>query len=118
VLVPRTRFAPVKTTEDLLALRSDAYRTTEDNRIELLPERGGEPPDILLDTSYYKLLGGFEAGFGSGVPSLARCAKLEVRGPWTFDAGVTCEGTVIFENSGTETARVPAGVYRDTKVIG
>jgi len=118
VLVPRTRFAPVKTTEDLLALRSDAYRTTEDNRIELLPERGGEPPDILLDSRYYKLLPGFEAGFESGVPSLASCAKLEVRGPWIFDAGVTCEGGVIFENRGIETARAPAGVYRDTTVVG
>jgi len=41
-----------------------------------------------------------------------------VRGPWIFDAGVTCEGGVIFENRGIETARAPAGVYRDTTVFG
>ena len=29
LIVPRTRFAPVKTTDDLLALRSDAYRLTD-----------------------------------------------------------------------------------------
>ena len=37
--VPRTRFAPVKTTDDLLALRSDAYRLTDDARVELVPRR-------------------------------------------------------------------------------
>ena len=36
--VPRTRFAPVKTTDDLLALRSDAYRLTDDARVELARE--------------------------------------------------------------------------------
>ena len=33
--VPRTRFAPVKTTDDLLALRSDAYELTDDARVVL-----------------------------------------------------------------------------------
>ncbi len=33
--VPRTRFAPVKTTDDLLALRSDAYGLTDDARVVL-----------------------------------------------------------------------------------
>ena len=35
VAVPRRRFSPVKTTEDLLALRSDAYVLTDDARVEL-----------------------------------------------------------------------------------
>merc|ERR1711988_879810 len=44
ILIPRTRFAPVKKCEDLLALRSDAYILTEDYRIQLAPERNGVPP--------------------------------------------------------------------------
>ncbi len=36
LIVPRTRFAPVKTTDDLLALRSDAYALTEDARVVLV----------------------------------------------------------------------------------
>ncbi|MEX1009911.1 MAG: UTP--glucose-1-phosphate uridylyltransferase, partial [Chthoniobacterales bacterium] len=63
VLVPRTRFAPVKTTADLLALRSDAYQVTPDERLELATERQGIPPEISLDDRYYKLLAGLEAGF-------------------------------------------------------
>ncbi len=36
--VPRTRFAPVKTTDDLLVLRSDAYVLSEDGSV--LPAPG------------------------------------------------------------------------------
>ena len=118
VLVPRTRFAPVKTTEDLLALRSDAYRITGDERIELAPEREGVPPDITLDPTHYKLLAGMERGFGSHVPSLLRCTKLEVRGPWSFGADVACEGIVLFENRGTETVLAMAGHYCDRTTTG
>ena len=42
--VPRTRFAPVKTTDDLLVLRSDAYGSTSDARVVLAPERDGRAP--------------------------------------------------------------------------
>jgi UTP--glucose-1-phosphate uridylyltransferase len=35
--VPRSRFAPVKTTADLLALRSDAYEILENGQVRLHP---------------------------------------------------------------------------------
>ena len=53
--VPRRRFAPVKTTNDLLALRSDAYVLLDDRRVELAPSRE-EPPVIDLEPDYYKLV--------------------------------------------------------------
>jgi UTP--glucose-1-phosphate uridylyltransferase len=37
--VPRSRFAPVKTTNDLLAVRSDAYILTDDFRVIPNPNR-------------------------------------------------------------------------------
>ena len=40
----------VKTTNDLFALRSDAYLQTPDYRIELDPKREGVPPDVKLAT--------------------------------------------------------------------
>merc|ERR1712139_179430 len=52
LLIPRTRFAPVKSCEDLLALRSDAYVQTEDFRIELATTRNGVPPVVKLDDRY------------------------------------------------------------------
>merc|ERR1712217_655227 len=52
IIIPRSRFAPVKTTNDLLALRSDAYVLTSDFRIELAAARKGVPPNIKLDGRY------------------------------------------------------------------
>lgn len=116
VLVPRTRFAPVKTTEDLLALRSDAYRITDDFRIELLPERHGVPPEVLLDQACYKMVAGLEAGFGEGAPSLRRCSRFRVQGPWRFAGDVVCEGAVKFCNPHNRPYVARPGVYRDTQV--
>ena len=45
--VNRSRFAPVKTTEDLFALRSDAYVVTDDYRLELAAQRQGVPPNVV-----------------------------------------------------------------------
>lgn len=118
VLVPRTRFAPVKTTSDLLALRSDAFRVSGDERVELLPECGGVPPEVVLDDRYYKTLAGLEEGFGSGAPSLRRCRRLSVSGRWRFPDGVVCEGTVEFRNAGAHRASADGGHYDGSTVAG
>jgi UTP--glucose-1-phosphate uridylyltransferase len=91
--VPRRRFAPVKTTNDLLALRSDAYVLGDDHRVELSPERE-DPPVIDLDSQYYKLIGDFEPRFPAGAPSLVECERLVVHGDVTFGRGVVVRGAV------------------------
>jgi UTP--glucose-1-phosphate uridylyltransferase len=92
--VPRDRFTPVKTTNDLLALRSDAYEAADDGRVLLADERGGSPPFVDLDPAYYKLVADFEPRVAAGAPSLRRCSRLVVRGDVTFGAGVVVEGDV------------------------
>ncbi|WP_416957847.1 UTP--glucose-1-phosphate uridylyltransferase [Nocardioides sp. T5] len=92
VLVPRRRFAPVKTTDDLLVVRSDAYELTPDGR--LTPTFSGAGPIVTLDRDHYRLLPDFERHFPAGAPSLRRCISLEVSGPVTFGAGVVIEGKV------------------------
>ncbi|HEX7300760.1 MAG TPA: UTP--glucose-1-phosphate uridylyltransferase [Solirubrobacteraceae bacterium] len=94
--VPRRRFAPVKTTNDLLALRSDAYVLRDDCRVELAPERE-EPPVIDLDERFYKLVGDFEARFPAGPPSLVACRRVTVSGDVTFGRGVVVRGEVMVE---------------------
>lgn len=116
VVVPRTRFAPVKTTGDLLALRSDAYVVTKDLRLELVPERQGIPPEVSLDDKHYKQFAGLETAFGQSAPSLVGCDRMEVRGAWKFFPGVVCGGRVSFDNSTDQLARAEAGVYRDSVV--
>jgi len=94
--VPRRRFAPVKTTNDLLALRSDAYVLLEDSRVELAPERE-QPPFVDLDSEFYKLIRDFEARFPAGPPSLVACERLVVTGDVTFGRDVLVRGAVTVE---------------------
>jgi UTP--glucose-1-phosphate uridylyltransferase len=92
VLVPRTRFAPVKTTDDLLVVRSDAYELAEDGR--MIPTFEGRGPVVTLDPRYFRLMPDFEQRFPAGPPSLRRCTRLQVEGDVTFGANVVVEGEV------------------------
>src|SRR4051794_21192795 len=84
--VPRTRFAPVKTTNYLLVVWSDASVPDPGDARDLpAPERAGMgPPLVDLDPRYFKLLSDFEARFPSGPPSLVRAERLVVRGDVVF----------------------------------
>ena len=93
VHVPRSRFAPVKTTNDLLVVRSDAYELTSDG--EMRPSFDGQEPVVTLDEDYYKLLPDFEQRFPNGPPSLRRCRRFEVEGDVTFGADVVAVGDVL-----------------------
>jgi UTP--glucose-1-phosphate uridylyltransferase len=97
IKVPRRRFAPVKTTNDLLMLRSDAYVLTEEARVELAPEREDRPPFVDLDADYYKLVRDFDERFPSGPPSLIECERLVVKGDVQFGADVRVKGSVTVE---------------------
>ena len=90
--VPRSRFAPVKTTDDLLVIRSDAYELASDGRMR--PGFDGPGPVVTLDKDFYKLLPDFEQRFPAGPPSLRRCRRFEVDGDVTFGAGVVAVGDV------------------------
>jgi UTP--glucose-1-phosphate uridylyltransferase len=92
VAVPRSRFAPVKTTEDLLVVRSDAYALTGDGQMR--PSFEGPEPVVTLDEDYYKMLPDFEKRFPAGAPSLRRCHRFEVEGDVTFGADVVAVGDV------------------------
>jgi UTP--glucose-1-phosphate uridylyltransferase len=59
IQVPRARFVPVKTTDDLLVLRSDAYRLGEGWRVEL-DRTPPVPPLVELDPRYFKVLREFD----------------------------------------------------------
>ena len=112
VCVPRSRFAPVKTTSDLFALRSDAYEQTPDGRIALVAQREGKPPVIELSDDY-KLVDSLE---GLGMPSLIKAGKLSVSGPVRFADGVSIVGDVSFVNESGETKWIAGGTYKDEAV--
>ena len=110
--MPRSRFAPVKTTGDLLALRSDAYEVLSNGQVRLHASREGKPPVVLLSDDY-KLVDSIE---DLGVPSLIGCHSLKVSGPVRFSPGVVIQGDVEVLNTGSETKVIAPGVYRDQEL--
>jgi UTP--glucose-1-phosphate uridylyltransferase len=110
--VGRERFAPVKTTDDLLVLRSDAYVLDERFHVRLADQRDAldlDPPLAVLDPAHFKLLPGFEERFAAGAPSLVGAERLEVVGDVAFGAGVVVRGRVTVRHEGPGQHRVPDG---------
>jgi len=110
VRVGRERFAPVKTTDDLLALRSDAYELTQDGRLVLAGARAGQgAPLVQLDPQFFKLVRDFDARFAAGPPSLVDAKRLAVRGDIAFGSGVVVRGEVTVEHRGDGQRRIEDG---------
>ncbi|HPZ10058.1 MAG TPA: UTP--glucose-1-phosphate uridylyltransferase [Candidatus Eremiobacteraeota bacterium] len=109
IRVPRTRFAPVKTSSDLLAVRSDAYILTEDFRIIQDPSRKIGQIVIDLDAKYYKLIQDMERRFPYGIPSLIDCEKLSIKGDIKFGQNVILKGNVRLVNEDREQVCIEDG---------
>eukprot|EP01025_Chloroclados_australasicus_P047849 TRINITY_DN5399_c0_g2_i3.p1 TRINITY_DN5399_c0_g2~~TRINITY_DN5399_c0_g2_i3.p1 ORF type:complete len:346 (-),score=40.52 TRINITY_DN5399_c0_g2_i3:142-1065(-) len=112
VLVPRSRFAPVKTCNDLFCLRSDAYKVTEASTVELV---AAQQPFIKLDDKYNKLVDKMES-MVEGYPSLLECKSLKVTGPVKFARGVAIKGDVVVSNASDKAETLMAGEYVNTEV--
>jgi UTP--glucose-1-phosphate uridylyltransferase len=105
--VSRQRFLPVKTTNDLLVLRSDCYRLGDG--YQLIAEDGMDGvPFVDLDSQHYKLVQNFDQRFPEGVPSMRQAEELVVNGDWTFEGGVTVVGRAHLDDPG-KPSRVEAG---------
>ena len=102
--VGRDRFLPVKTTNDLLVLRSDVYDLDDAYRFVARTDA----PFVDLDPAHYKTIAAFDARFDDGTPSLRAARSLTVRGDWTFGSGVTVTGEAELADPGGS-ARVPDG---------
>lgn len=101
VAVPRSRFIPVKTTNELALLRSDVYELGSD----FVPRATvARLPVVSLAKPYAKI-----TGFESRLPyplGLHEARTLTVDGDWTFGEGVSVQGDVTL---GVEGGAVPDG---------
>jgi UTP--glucose-1-phosphate uridylyltransferase len=101
--VGRDRFVPVKTTNDLLVLRSDVYDIGKDF---VLDQAADEVPFVDLDTDHYKVVSEFDKRFPEGAPSMRKATSLTVEGDVTFGAKVQVVGDVKVTVDRAE--RIPA----------
>ena len=96
ILVPRSRFLPVKTTNELLLLRSNLYEMGDDCGLELTTET---TPRVDLEATYYAHLDQYESRIPKS-PSMRRATSLRVEGDWYFVPGSTVEGDVLLGKEG------------------
>ncbi len=96
IAVERDRFLPVKTTNELMLVRSDAFALDGDARLLATTER---LPGVSLDKRYYALLPDFDQRV-EYVPSLREARSLTVNGDWTFSDPVTVIGDAVLPDEG------------------
>ncbi|KAG5185427.1 UTP--glucose-1-phosphate uridylyltransferase-domain-containing protein [Tribonema minus] len=114
VVVPRTRFAPVKKCSDLLLLRSDAYVVNDAYNIVLAPEvAGGAAPLVDLDSKKFKLVQQLDAATARGVPSLIACERFTVKGLVALSARCIIKGDVTVKNTSDEVKTLAPREYKD-----
>lgn len=97
IVVGRDRFLPVKTTNDLLLIRSDLYRLTDNERLQALRSN---LPGIDLDERFYRLIEHFDQRFRV-VPSLRAAESLVIRGDWTFQGPTVVVGAAVLADTGS-----------------
>lgn len=104
--VPRERFAPVKTTADLLVLWSDRYQVDSAGRVRPTTHT---PIDVTLDPQYYATIGDFRQRFPHGAPGLAQARRLSIQGDIRFERGVVIRGDVRLVHAGPQQRVIAAG---------
>ncbi|MBU4503923.1 MAG: UTP--glucose-1-phosphate uridylyltransferase, partial [Proteobacteria bacterium] len=113
IRVPRSRFFPVKTCNDLMAVRSDCFLFSEDKNFIVNPARkqNGKNFNIIidLDPKYYSKIDMFDKRFANGIPSLVDCESLTIIGDVSFEANVKIRGDVVINNRGGSQAIIKEG---------
>jgi UTP--glucose-1-phosphate uridylyltransferase len=105
--VPRSRFAPVKSNNDLLVVRSDVYTLNPDYTLTVSEKRlRSGIPLVSLDSHCFGLLGDYESRM-KVTPSLIDAESLTVQGDVVFDHAVSIVGKVSISASGGQRAIPP-----------
>lgn len=95
ICVGRERFLPVKTTNELLLLRSDVYELGDDGHLVAQTEKS---PEVSLASDYYKKVDQFSQRIPVA-PSLKEATRLVVEGDWTFGRDVRVVGDVTLADA-------------------
>ena len=121
VRVPRSRFFPVKSCNDLLALRSDCYVLGEKNNLRINPKRlstsRADTIKIRLDPKFYGKIDLLQERFNKGLPSLVNCDSLNIHGDVYFEGNVTIEDSVSIKNSHDSPAVIKKGTVIDQDIF-
>lgn len=114
VNVPRRRFLPVKTSSDLMLVKSDLYSMNR-GQLELSPLRFGGAPLIKLGNHFKKV-----SDFQKHIPIIPKIVELDhltITGNVTLGKNVTLKGTVIIVCEEGKKIEIPNGSELENVVI-
>jgi len=117
IRIPKSRFVPIKTTNELLGLWSNAFILDDKSLVAINPERQVGYIVVSLDSKYYKNIDDLQARFSDGVPDLLECQKLTITGDVKFGANVKLIGDVVIKNDSDKQLIIKAGTVIENQTI-
>lgn len=116
MVVPRSRFLPVKTTSDLFLIESNLY-LEDHGSLKMNPKRAyPNNPLIKLLGSNFKKYDYYLENFKS-IPDILELDHLTVSGNVRFGRNVTLKGTVIIIADENSVINIPDGAILDDKIV-
>lgn len=114
--VPRSRFLPVKKTQDLLLVMSNLYSLNK-GCLVMNPQRAfPSVPLIKLGDNHFAKVRDFLSRFAS-IPDILELNHLTVSGDVTFGRGVSLRGTVIIIANHGDRIDIPSGAILENKIV-
>lgn len=115
VVVPRSRFLPVKTCSDLLLVKSDLFYL-EHGALKLDPVREGYANPLIKLGSHYKKVSGFQQRVPH-MPKILELDHLTITGNVTLGKNVSLKGTVIIVCNDGQKIDIPNGSVLENVVV-
>lgn len=108
--IPRSRFIPVKKSNDLLLLWSDVY-CLDEAYLPRIADNLTTPPLITLDDAYYAMISDLRARFPHGAPSFINATRFSVKGNVYFGRDITVHGAISINHSGPQALYIADGTH-------
>lgn len=116
VIVPRSRFLPVKKTSDLLLVMSNLYDLRSGCLVMSDNRQFKATPLIKLGDDHFKKVHEFLKRF-EAIPDMIELDHLTVSGDVTFGRDVTLKGTVIIIANHGDRIDIPSGAILENKIV-
>lgn len=108
IQVPRSRFIPVKNTQDLLAIMSDLYETTENFSLQFV--RKDKVPPVIELSKHFSKLSEFRRRFRE-IPGLRELKRLKVEGDVYFGHRVELKVSLVKSFANVSLLKHEMGIY-------
>ncbi|KAF5321716.1 hypothetical protein D9619_001934 [Psilocybe cf. subviscida] len=115
VHVPRSRFLPVKTTSDLLLVKSDLYNLEHGRLVMNKDIMFGIPPVIKLG-DHFRKIHHFQRRFKQ-IPNILELDHLTIAGDVYFGRNVVLRGTVIITATEGQCISIPDGCILENRLV-